>query len=161
MSKTIKVIISFLIMYLIMVSLDLYLSYNHEISYGPYKYDTAEITMKYSFCRREMNNRSAGINDIQLRINNSTYRTSNPYIGLYPMRLCLFKKYIPIYDYNKLSNLKVGDTVKVIISNENKIYLGRTSYTFNITTMLILVFCIMLIIYFNKSFKPTPKSGAV
>ena len=161
MSKSIKIIISFLIMYLIMVSLDLYLSYSHEMSYGPYKYEHAEITMKYSHCRRELNNQPAGINDIEVKINDSTYRTSNPYIGLYPMRLCFGRKYIPIYDYSKLSNLKEGDTVKVIIANDNKIYLGRTSYLFNITITLILVFFILLIIYFNKSFKPTPKSSAV
>jgi len=147
-------------MYFIMVCGDLYLSYSHEKSNGPYKFANAQIVKKNAWCERVFTNVTTGNHDVELIINDSTYKTTNPYIGLYPMRLCLFQTYIPLYDYNKVSNVKVGDIVQVIITNDGKVYLGRTSYAFNITTMIILLFFIFLLFYFNKSLKPTPKSSA-
>lgn len=148
-------------MYFLMVSVDLYLSYNHEKSHGPYKYTSAQLLKKSSWCQRELGSTVAGHNEIELIINNSLYKTSTPYIGLYPMRLCFFGTYIPLYDYKKISNLKAGESVQVIIANDDNVYLGRTSYLFNITTMVILLFGLILIFNFNKSFRSTPKNGAV
>lgn len=143
-----------------MVSIDLYLSYSHEKSYGPYKYTSAQIQKKTSWCQRDIG-RIGGHNEVEVIINKSTYKTSTPYIGLYPMRLCIFGTYIPLYDYNKLANLKVGDDIQVIITNNKKYFLGRTSYLFNITALVILLFGFFSLIHFNKPLKPMLKNGVV
>jgi len=160
MVTSIKVIKSILIMCCIMVGVDLYLSYSHEKLHGPYKYATAQIKQTSSWCQRNIGS-TGGNYEVELVINKSTYKTTTPFIGLYPMRLCLFGTYIPLYDYNKLAKLKAGDNIQVIITNDNKIYLGRTAYLFNIITVVILLFGFFSLKHFKKLFKPTLKTGAV
>lgn len=155
MAATLKVINAILFIFFTMVCIDLMLSYYHEKSYGPYKLESAEIINSNLWCQKRLNN-IEGFYELELLVKDTLYKTQSPFIGLYPMRLCVFGKYVPLYDYYKLANLKSGDKIQVLISNENKVFLGKTPYMFNLVSMVLLLLGFIALTRLKKSFKSMP-----
>ncbi|MCP4493604.1 MAG: hypothetical protein GY820_40825 [Gammaproteobacteria bacterium] len=110
----------------------------HQNKYGPYYENVAYIDSFEANCYRS----DRDIRDVQagyelvVSMGGLLVKTNKPFIGLYPMRICLFRKFYALYNFKKLNNLAPGDKVKVLVDKNNNIYLGKTQDVFNYTIII-------------------------
>ncbi|MBU3068831.1 hypothetical protein KOI40_03310 [Aestuariicella sp. G3-2] len=136
----------FLGMLALMVAVDLTLAIHHEHKYGPYEVTRIEVLSSSEQCVWNVNQYSVEY-EVELVLDQQNKLIRSPYVGLYPMRVCAFGRYYPLYETLGIASLEKGEAY---LGNNGEVFLNRTPYLFNGILLLVLCTAMGAIFRFNR-----------